>query len=174
MGRILITGGHSGIGLELTKILLNEGHHIGLIMRNEKRRDEVLQEFQNGAAIDFFFADLSNQRDIQKVIGVIKAAWTHIDILFNNAGVLLKGHNLSEQGNEMHYEVNTLAPYLLAVGLKELLLQSQNPTVLNTSTTGLQNGWYYVGNTLSAKTDSKVDVWKTLAGSKAVVRGCLW
>src|SRR5436190_23872599 len=109
--QILITGGHSGIGLELTRLILKENHKIGLILRNEDRLNEarkILKEL-NVTDIDFFIADLSNQESILAVAKSITDKWQKVDILFNNAGVLNGEKTFSVQQNEMHYEVNTLA-----------------------------------------------------------------
>ena len=61
--KILITGGHTGIGLELTKKLLIGKHKIGLILRNRERKNN-LPKNMNTENIDFFFADLSDQKSI--------------------------------------------------------------------------------------------------------------
>ncbi len=135
---ILITGGHSGIGLELTKILLAKGHHLGLIIRNEKRKSEAIQNIGSDK-IDFFYADLSKQQEVKKVANDIKAQWERIDGLFNNAGVLLDQAYYSDQENEMQFEVNTLSVYLLTQELKPLLDQAKNPFIVNTTTGGLNN-----------------------------------
>ena len=139
MKHIIITGGHSGIGLELTKILLKEGHQLGLIVRNEHREATALKELGTHTKIDFFYADLSNQREVETVGLAIRSKWEKVDILFNNAGVLLPDLRYSNQGNEMHYEVNTLAPYLLTIALKDLFLPSASPVIINTVTDTLQN-----------------------------------
>jgi NAD(P)-dependent dehydrogenase (short-subunit alcohol dehydrogenase family) len=136
---ILITGGHSGIGLELTKLLVKDGHKVGLILKNENRKSELLKEFKNLDIFDFFFADLSSHRDILKMCDEIKASWSEIDILFNNAGVLLPELQYSAQGNEMHFEVNTLAPYFLTIHLKELFENTSYPSIINTVTDTLEN-----------------------------------
>ena len=137
--RILITGGHSGIGLDLTKTLLKEGHKIGLIVRNAQRKKDALLEFEDNTSIDFFFADLSDQVDVTRVIKDINDKWERIDILFNNAGVLFNEKRMSKQTNEMHFEVNTLSTYALTIGLKNLLSKSNNSVVVNTVTGMLQN-----------------------------------
>lgn len=131
---IILTGGHTGIGFELTKRLMHEGHHLGLIIRSEKRKQEVIEHLGAGEQLDFFYADLSVQQDVVRVAKEIQAKWDQVDILFNNAGVLLDGLYTSAQGNEMHYEVNTLAPYLLTLHLKPLLDASTNPKVVTTVT----------------------------------------
>ncbi|MEO0896210.1 MAG: SDR family NAD(P)-dependent oxidoreductase [Bacteroidota bacterium] len=137
--RILITGGHSGIGLELTKQLVKEGHHIGLIMRSEKRKEGLPDAIRNYDKLDYFFADLSDQKQVRSVAEEIKTSWDQIDILYNNAGVLLDGLYDSPQGNELHYEINTLAPYLLTSELRVLLEKSDAPTIISTSTGGMHS-----------------------------------
>ncbi|MEM6431690.1 MAG: SDR family NAD(P)-dependent oxidoreductase [Deinococcota bacterium] len=134
---IILTGGHSGIGLELTKHLLQDEHHVGLILRNEARKQDAINALGTEDNLDFFYADLSNQEAVEKVAESIKASWTHIDGLFNNAGVLLDKLYTSPQGNEMHYEVNTLTPYALANHLKPLLESAESPFIINTVTGGL-------------------------------------
>jgi NAD(P)-dependent dehydrogenase (short-subunit alcohol dehydrogenase family) len=137
---IIITGGYSGIGLELARMLLEEGHMLGLIIRNSDRKSEFLHsspEFES-KNIFFYTADLSEQNQVIHVARQIKDEWDKVDILFNNAGVLLGEKKTSAQENEMHYEVNTLAPYLLTTELKSVLKKSDYPLVVNTATGGLQ------------------------------------
>lgn len=137
---IVISGGHSGIGLELTKKLLAEGHKIGLIVRNENRRKSLADLFDS-SKIEFFYADLSVQTEVIRVAQNIKDSWDKIDRLYNNAGIaIMKGdRRTSKQGNELHFEVNTLAPYQLTIELKPLLLKSDDAKVVTTVTQGLDN-----------------------------------
>lgn len=139
---ILLTGGHSGIGLGVTKKLLKPGNQIGLIIRSEARRQEVMTAFDAFPAdlveaIDFFYADLSDQQQVHAVAKEIREKWPRIDRLFNNAGVVGFDRKRSKQGNEFHLEVNALAPYLLTQGLKPLLLASDDAKVITTVTGGM-------------------------------------
>ncbi|MEM9361445.1 MAG: SDR family NAD(P)-dependent oxidoreductase [Bacteroidota bacterium] len=136
---ILLTGGHSGMGLELTKMLKDEGHKIGLILRNEKRKNDAIRELGDSSQMDFFFANLSKREDIKRVSVDIKTVWTKIDVIFNNAGVLLDQLYFSDYGNELQLEINALSPYLLTQELLPLLGKAQNPLVVSTATAGLQN-----------------------------------
>ncbi|MEM8999041.1 MAG: SDR family NAD(P)-dependent oxidoreductase [Bacteroidota bacterium] len=136
---ILLTGGHSGMGLELTKILLAEGHTVGLIVRNEKRKNDAVEALGNPDNIEFFFADLSKRDQIKDVADSIKTKWIKIDVVFNNAGVLLDRLYFSDYGNELQLEINAISPYLLTKELLPLLKMAETPMVINTATTGLQN-----------------------------------
>ena len=64
--KIIITGGNSGIGLELTKKLLSENHQIGLVLKNQNRKND-LQKVVETKNIDFFYGDLSKQSEVVKV-----------------------------------------------------------------------------------------------------------
>ena len=76
---ILITGGHSGIGLELSKLLLQEGHKLGLILRNEAKKQDAINALGTPSTIDFFYADLSNQTEVKKVAEDISTSWAQVD-----------------------------------------------------------------------------------------------
>lgn len=134
--QIVLTGGSSGIGLELLKRLLREGHRVAVIARTDSQLNELQNNIRSND-LEGFIADLSIQSDILNASRLIKEKFGRVDILFNNAGVLLGKMITSEQGNEMHYEVNTLSPYVLTLGLKSALAQSSDPLVVNTSTDGL-------------------------------------
>lgn len=141
----LITGGHSGIGLGLTKKLLTSGNKLGLIVRNETRKKEFLSQIDMFDSkiindIDFFYADLSDQKQVWLVAADIKKKWKRIDRLFNNAGIAIMTNErrTSKQGNELQFEINALAPVLLTQELKPLLLKSNNARVISTVTQGLE------------------------------------
>lgn len=139
---IVLTGGSSGIGLELLNRLLREGHRVAVVVRTESQLNELQNRFRSNDP-EVFIADLSIQSDTLHASRMIKEKFDRVDILFNNAGVMLGKLITSKQGNEMHYEVNTLSPYILTRGLKSALAQSSDPRIVNTATDGLQ----YVRNT---------------------------
>lgn len=135
----IITGGHTGMGLELTKLLLSEGHQLGLIVRSEARKKTTQSLFKKENSVSVFVADLAKRDEIERVAAEIKNRWPKIDGLFNNAGVLLDKLYYSDYGNELQLEVNAISPYLLTKALKPLLDKADRPVVVNTATAGLHN-----------------------------------
>lgn len=129
---IVVTGGYSGIGLELTRRLAAAGHRIGLIMRSRSRIDALPVELRDRVTI--WEADLSVQAQVVQVAEQIIEQWGHVDVLFNNAGVLLGELSKSAQDNEMHLEVNALAAYLLTRSLGPAFDAADRPIVINTAT----------------------------------------
>ncbi|MEM7110216.1 MAG: SDR family NAD(P)-dependent oxidoreductase [Bacteroidota bacterium] len=134
---ILITGGHSGIGLELTKKILEKGHQVGLIVKSEARKSDAEHLFPGENKPEIFIGDLSDRGQIKAVAEELMAANGKLDGLFNNAGVLLDKLYLSKYGNELQLEVNAISPYLLTKELKPLLDKADKPFVINTATAGL-------------------------------------
>lgn len=138
----ILTGGHSGIGLGVTKKLLTPDNKLGLIVRSAARKEDFLSEVAEFDrelvdSIDFFFADLSDQAQVRSAAHDIKSKWQTVDRLFNNAGIVSPGRKTSKQGNELHLEINTLAPVLLTQELKPLLINSDNAKVITTVTGGM-------------------------------------
>lgn len=134
---IIISGGHSGIGFELTKQVLGAGHKVGLIVRSESRKKEAIGSFEQGENIDFFIADLSKRAEVARVAKEIEGKWEVVDGLFNNAGVLTATEKQSPQGVELQFEVNAVAPYNLSKELIPALAKAKNPFIINTATRSL-------------------------------------
>lgn len=135
---ILLTGGHTGLGLLVTKKLLTAGNKLGLVIRSKARQQETIDAIDLPdslvAEIDFFYADLSDQTQVRALAAEISGVWPRIDYFFNNAAVLSTTRETSKHGNELHLEVNVLAPYMLITDLKPLLFAADGATVVTTVT----------------------------------------
>lgn len=131
----LITGASAGIGLELTRILLNEGWQvIGLNRSDWPADDRKLQSAaQAGRLRTYRTSDLSDFASLRQAVEQIKANEERIDVLFNNAGRSFPELEYSKQGRELHYEVMTVVPYILMMELKPLLNRGRLKTVINNS-----------------------------------------
>lgn len=131
----VVTGSYSGIGREISRVLVAKGYGLVMINRDARKADEfskVLMDEYPGASIDSYVADLAVHGDIRDVAAAIAKKHRSIDALFNNAGVLLGSKKMSKQGNELHFEVNTVAPFLLTKLLKPLLVNGRNAVVVTT------------------------------------------
>jgi len=100
----VITGANRGIGLALTKALLSEGEDVTVGIRTsmpiEHQKLKTLR------------VDTSNPVSIEEFVSQID---TPIDVLINNAGVLIEERfpNVTEEGMLLSFKVNTLGPYTL-------------------------------------------------------------
>ncbi|WP_047547935.1 SDR family NAD(P)-dependent oxidoreductase [Psychroserpens sp. Hel_I_66] len=81
---IIITGTSRGIGFELVHLFANQGHNVLALSRNAKPVSNL--NFDN---ISSFAFDLCEVNDYEKVEQFIKDEFKHVDILINNAGMLV-------------------------------------------------------------------------------------
>lgn len=80
---VLITGGTSGIGLELVKQLTEEGSNIIVTGRNADALNETKKQFPN---VHTFQSDVSKPTDIEKLFYEVTTQFPHLNIIINNAG----------------------------------------------------------------------------------------
>ncbi|WP_254445861.1 SDR family NAD(P)-dependent oxidoreductase [Ruegeria arenilitoris] len=113
---ILITGSTDGIGLLTAKKLAAGGHKVLLHGRNVPKLESAAAEV--GRDVETYNADLSDLAAVRKLAKQIRTKHANLDVLINNAGVLKAPQTVLENGQDIRFVVNTLAPYLLT----ELLL----------------------------------------------------
>lgn len=85
----LVTGGASGVGLEVVKLLLAEGAKVAFSDINETAGQSLLSELGQNAA--FFQHDVSSEENWNAVVHQVQQQLGKLDILVNNAGILLPG-----------------------------------------------------------------------------------
>lgn len=133
-GTALITGANNGIGLELTRKMLAEGWQIIALIRSSFPGDDSLV---SGAVkskqLRIYKADLSDFTALKRALNEIRLQEQQVDLLFNNAGGSFPELLYSKQGRELHFELQTVVPYIITMELQELLQKGQLKTVVNTS-----------------------------------------
>jgi uncharacterized oxidoreductase len=82
---ILITGGGSGIGLELAKELLGRRNTVIVTGRSKERLDQAKKRFPE---IHVIQSDVSQPREIQALVEKVTKEFPELNILINNAGVM--------------------------------------------------------------------------------------
>lgn len=135
----LITGASSGIGLELTRKLLEEGWQVIALNRSTLPSGDMplQQAIHNGQLRIYTVGDLADYESLRYALQEVREKEALIDVLFNNAGGSFHELTYSRQGRETHYELMTVVPYIITMELKELLLKGNLKTVINTSSTAL-------------------------------------
>lgn len=94
MGRVqdkvaLVTGGASGVGLETVKLLLEEGAFVGISDINAEAGQALADECGERAL--FVRHDVASESDWSAAIAAVQQRFGPLDILINNAGILIPG-----------------------------------------------------------------------------------
>ncbi|EWH14756.1 short-chain dehydrogenase/reductase SDR [Cellulophaga geojensis KL-A] len=134
MKHILITGSTDGIGKLLALRLAKEGHYIAIHGRSESKLALTLKEIKEQANTDNvigFLADFSDLNDVKKMASEVILKMPKIDVLVNNAGVLIS--NGKSTTTDIRLLVNYFAPYVLTNGLLANLKASDAPRIVNLS-----------------------------------------
>jgi meso-butanediol dehydrogenase/(S,S)-butanediol dehydrogenase/diacetyl reductase len=113
----LITGGGTGIGLEIAKRFSSEGASSMIC----GRRQEPLQQAVDGMSstgfpAGFFLADLTREQDIKELVRFTADRYGRIDILVNCAGVMRYGKldEMEKRDWDLQMSINTYAPWRLS------------------------------------------------------------
>lgn len=120
----LVTGAYSGIGRQIARQLAERGFDLFLTGRNGQALEGLTQALE----LDFpqrqfiaAVADLSDYASIRALAQDVHIKVPRLDMVVHNAGTAVDGLELSPQGQDVHFEVNTAAPYLLTLSLEDLL-----------------------------------------------------
>ena len=121
--RVLVTGASSGIGRATAIGLAQRGARLLLTGRNPERCDEALAAVRAAGGTDarMFQSDFSRLDSVRELAASIRQHTEQLDVLINNAAVVVVRRTLTADGYEMIFAVNHLAPFLLTGLLLPLL-----------------------------------------------------
>jgi NAD(P)-dependent dehydrogenase (short-subunit alcohol dehydrogenase family) len=122
---ILVTGSTDGIGKATAAELLSRGGAAVIIHGKSEKEVRVAQRElarrSRGERPDTVTADFSDMDQIRRMAEELLTRYSFLNVLINNAGTYQKTRQLSEQGIELTFAVNYLAPFLLTGLLLPLL-----------------------------------------------------
>jgi len=121
---ILLTGATDGIGLEAARMLISLGHNVLLHGRNPAKLEnvkETLSTLPDGGQVESYVADLSSMADVEVLSKAVAEKHAKLDVLINNAGVFKTASPITQDGLDVRFVVNTIAPYLLTQQLMPLI-----------------------------------------------------
>lgn len=135
---IIITGASRGIGRELAKIHLLNGNNVLAISRNAEKLQE-LKIFENNSQFRFLSLDLADYNTLNQIPETIHD-WGKVDILYNNAGILVNKPftEITESDIDYSIAVNYKGPFRLI----QLILDKMNfeSHIVNITTMGAVQG----------------------------------
>ena len=136
---VVITGATSGIGLEISLLLLKEKAIVYMVGRNfEKLNEKVSNSCKNLSNVNFIRADITKDQDINEIVEAIEKE-NKIDFLIHGAGVIFIGSLLENPVENLDYQymVNVRAPYLITQKLLPYIKNAKGEIVFLNSTAGI-------------------------------------
>lgn len=137
----IVTGGNSGVGFELVKILYSKGGHVYVAGRSAAKIATAIEEITTEVAktpgstpgkLSALTIDLGNLTTIAPCVADFLSKESRLDVLFNNAGVSRQPPgSVTAQGHEVHMGTNCLGPYLFTKLLLPVLTETAKSAPAN-------------------------------------------
>ena len=143
-GRLaIITGANSGIGLETARELARQGAKVVLACRSEARATTAIQDILAElpqARLEFMRLDLADLEQVREFAAAVHERFDHLDLLINNAGVMVPPAGKTTQGYELQFGINHLGHFALTGQLLDLLMATPGARIVNVSSLAHRQG----------------------------------
>ena len=133
---VLVTGGTSGIGKATAVAMAAMGADVVVTGRDPERGGLAVEEIRaesTGGSVELILADLAVQAEVRRLAEEFRERHDRLDVLVNNAGLVLSERNETPDGIEAQFAINHLAPFLLTNLLSDLLKKSAPSRVVTVS-----------------------------------------
>jgi NAD(P)-dependent dehydrogenase (short-subunit alcohol dehydrogenase family) len=139
---VVITGANTGLGYEAARVLSGRGARVLIACRSQQKAEDAIAriEKQNGTVnISYVPLDLGDLSSVKQCAAQLQAE-ERIDVLINNAGIMVPPYELTKDGFESQFGVNHLGPFALTGLLLEKLAKTPSSRVVNTSSIAHNTG----------------------------------
>lgn len=136
-GRVaVVTGANSGLGLETARVLAQRGATVIMACRNarkaQKAADRIRALNPHGEVV-LMTLDLNDLESVRVFVADFSAKYDRLDMLVNNAGIMVPPLGRTAQGFETQFGVNHLGHFALTAGLLPLLERTQDARIVTVS-----------------------------------------
>jgi NAD(P)-dependent dehydrogenase (short-subunit alcohol dehydrogenase family) len=135
--RVLLTGATAGIGLAAAEELAARGANLAIVARSEAKAAAAVARIEAAVGadtkVDVLIADLASQASVRELAAEVLDRYPRLDVLVNNAGAINFSRELTEDGIELTWAVNHLAPFLLTNLLFDRLKASAPARIVTTA-----------------------------------------
>ncbi len=110
---VLVTGANSGLGFETARALAAHGARVLMTARDESKGLAAAARVRDespGADVELVLLDLADLDDVRRAVDQLDGP---LDVLINNAGVMMPPRSLSPQGQELQFATNHLGHFAL-------------------------------------------------------------
>ncbi|MBX3063805.1 MAG: SDR family NAD(P)-dependent oxidoreductase [Anaerolineae bacterium] len=164
---VVITGANSGVGYESAVALAGKGAQVIMASRSidkaQRAQQELLQDVPT-AKVDLMRLDLSDLRSVRAFAEEFNASYARLDILMNNAGIMIPPYGKTTDGFEIQFGTNHLGHFALTgLLLPKLLITPAARIVTVSSSAYMMGGQINFGDLQS---EQRYDAWGAYSQSK--------
>lgn len=134
-GRVaVVTGANTGIGFETAAALAAKNASVVLACRDRQKADDAIRRIRArtpSARLELIELDLASLASVNRFADAFRADHDRLDLLINNAGVMIPPFALTEDGFELQFGCNHLGHFALTGRLVDLLGATPGARVVN-------------------------------------------
>jgi len=161
--RVIITGGASGIGLEAAKVLSAKGAEVIIAVRNIEKGERAVARVKAVnplAFISLMRLDLGDLASVREFAQEFTQKYQSLDLLINNAGVMIPPYQKTKDGFELQFGTNHLAHFALTGLLLPLLTSTPGSRVVTVSSIASRGAKIYFDNLDGSKGFSTMNFYR--------------
>ncbi len=132
---VIVTGGGSGIGKATVTRFLEEGAKVAVVDVSEKNGKNALAELRRKGlkSAKLILGDVTKHDEVRRIVKEAKAYLGKVDVLFNNAGILVEGtiEKVTEEGFDRIMAVNVKGVFLMSKEVIPIMLKQKRGVIVN-------------------------------------------
>jgi NAD(P)-dependent dehydrogenase (short-subunit alcohol dehydrogenase family) len=139
----VITGANTGLGYETAAALAAKGARVVLAVRNldkGKAAADLIVRANPGADVSVQELDLTSLHSIEEAAHELRSGLDQLDLLINNAGVMMTPRSTTKDGFELQFGTNHLGHFAFTGHLLDLLVSTPLSRVVTVSSLGHRMG----------------------------------
>ncbi|MDX9904450.1 MAG: oxidoreductase [Bacteroidales bacterium] len=147
--RIVITGSSHGIGFEAAGILASKGAEVVLAVRNREKGEKAAAKIRpvNGSLpVTVMNLDLADLESVRKFAEEYTARFDRLDVLINNAGVMIPPYKRTKDGFELQFGTNHLGHFALTGHLLPVVMNTPLSRIVTISSIAARSAKIHFDN----------------------------
>lgn len=133
---VIVTGANSGIGFETAAAFAARGASVVLACRSLSKAADAIERIRArsaGSKLRFIELDLASLASIERFAAAFRTEYGRLDLLINNAGVMMPPHGSTRDGFELQFGCNHLGHFALTGQLLPMLDATKGSRVVTVS-----------------------------------------
>lgn len=151
---VVVTGANSGLGLEAARMLAQHGARVVMTTRDQAKGEAALASVRTAAPraqVETRLLDLADLDSVRAFAAGLLDDKVPVDVLINNAGVMMTPQRTTRQGFELQFGTNHLGHFALTGLLLDALKAGQDARVVTVSSSLHRQGSIDFGDLMRAK-----------------------
>jgi len=126
----VVTGGNTGLGFEVARVLAERGAQVTIACRDMDKAQHAADSIPGASIV---WLDLASLASVREAAEALSTEYAKLDLLVNNAGVMMTPYLGTKDGFELQFGINHLGPFAFTGLLMDRLLAAPAARIVTVS-----------------------------------------